>query len=67
MDGRRNRKDFRQLGFDREKGRERHVITSLELDAHRQEDFNKKLQAKYRKIEANEVRFEKYCVRMQII
>ena len=41
------------------KGRERHVITSLELDAHRQEDFNKKLQAKYRKIEANEVRFEK--------
>lgn len=41
------------------KGRERHVITSLELDAHRQEEFNHKLQQKYRKIEANEVRFEK--------
>lgn len=39
--------------------RERHVITSLELEAHRQEVFNEKLQYKYRKIEENEVRFEK--------
>ena len=39
--------------------RERHVITSLELDSGRQEVFNHKLQAKYRTIEENEVRFEK--------
>lgn len=43
----------------KKKNRDGHVITSLELDAHRQETFNEKLQAKYRKIEANEVRFEK--------
>lgn len=41
------------------KARERHIVTSLELDAHRQEEFNHKLQAKYRKIEESEVRFEK--------
>lgn len=41
------------------KNREHHIITSLELDAHRQEVFNEKLQYKYRKIEENEVRFEK--------
>ena len=41
------------------KNRPRHVITSLELEAHRQEVFNEKLQRKYREIEANEVRFEK--------
>ena len=40
------------------KNRERHVITSLELEAHRQEVFNEKLQRKYREIEANEVRYE---------
>jgi len=39
--------------------RERHIITSLELDSSRQEVFNHKLQAKYRTIEENEVRFEK--------
>lgn len=39
--------------------RERHVLTSLELDSYRQEVFNHKLQAKYRTIEENEVRFEK--------
>lgn len=39
--------------------RERHVATSLELDSARQEIFNHKLQAKYRSIEENEVRFEK--------
>ena len=44
------------------KKRERHVITSLELEAHRQEVFNEKLQRKYREIEANEVRYEAlYC------
>ena len=44
------------------KNRERHVVTSLELEAHRQEVFNEKLQRKYREIEANEVRYEAlYC------
>ena len=41
------------------RGRTRHVSTSLELDAHRQEDFNLKLQKKYREMEEKEVRFEK--------
>ncbi len=41
------------------KGRAHNIVTSLELDAHRQEEFNHKLQLKYRKIEENEVRFEK--------
>ena len=44
------------------KNRERHVVTSLELDPHRQEVFNLKLQKKYREIETNEVRYEAlYC------
>ncbi|MDD4848575.1 MAG: 3-methyl-2-oxobutanoate dehydrogenase subunit VorB [Bacteroidales bacterium] len=34
------------------------IITSLDLDSSRQEKFNEKLQAKYREIEKNEVRFE---------
>ncbi|MDR1055957.1 MAG: 3-methyl-2-oxobutanoate dehydrogenase subunit VorB [Prevotellaceae bacterium] len=34
------------------------LITSLDLDAARQEKFNQKLQAKYREIEKNEVRVE---------
>lgn len=38
--------------------RHRNVVTSLELDAHRQEIFNEKLQRKYREIENNEVRYE---------
>ena len=38
------------------------MVTSLELEAHRQEVFNEKLQRKYREIEANEVRYEAlYC------
>lgn len=41
------------------KGRERHIMTSLELDAHRQEDFNHKLLYKYQKLKENDVRFEK--------
>ncbi len=43
----------------KKKNRNRHIATSLELDAHRQEVFNEKLQRKYREIEQNEVRFEK--------
>lgn len=41
------------------KNRKRNVATSLELDAHRQEEFNLKLQRKYRELEEKEVRFEK--------
>lgn len=41
------------------KNRKKHVITSLELDAHRQEEFNLKLQRKYREMEEKEVRYEK--------
>ena len=39
--------------------RERNIITSLELKSERQEKHNDKLQAKYREIEKNEVRYEK--------
>ncbi len=39
--------------------RGRSIITSLELDPNRQEQFNLKLQKKYREIEAKEVRYEK--------
>jgi 2-oxoglutarate/2-oxoacid ferredoxin oxidoreductase subunit alpha len=39
-------------------GRERNIITSLDLDSAQQEKFNLKLQAKYRKMEEDEVRFE---------
>ena len=38
--------------------RERNIITSLELDPARQEKHNLKLQAKYRKMEEQEVRYE---------
>jgi 2-oxoglutarate ferredoxin oxidoreductase subunit alpha len=38
--------------------RERNIITSLNLDSQVQENHNRKLQKKYREIEANEVRFE---------
>ena len=38
--------------------RERNVITSLDLDPNRQEKHNHKLQAKYRKIEEQETRYE---------
>lgn len=38
--------------------RERNIITSLELDPYKQEKVNQRLQAKYRKCEAEEVRFE---------
>ncbi len=38
--------------------RERNIITSLDLDSNKQELFNHKLQAKYKVIQENEVRFE---------
>ncbi|MDR2027857.1 MAG: 3-methyl-2-oxobutanoate dehydrogenase subunit VorB [Prevotellaceae bacterium] len=38
--------------------RKRNIITSLDLDPHRQEVFNMKLQSKYREIERSEVRCE---------
>ncbi len=38
--------------------RERNYITSLYIQPERMEEHNKKLQAKYRKIEENEVRFQ---------
>jgi 2-oxoglutarate ferredoxin oxidoreductase subunit alpha len=38
--------------------RERNIITSLDLDPNKQEQFNHKLQAKYKEVEKNEVRFE---------
>ncbi|MCF8228620.1 MAG: 3-methyl-2-oxobutanoate dehydrogenase subunit VorB [Bacteroidales bacterium] len=42
------------------KGRERNIITSLDLDPARQEQHNHKLQKKYRQMEEEEVRFEKF-------
>lgn len=39
--------------------RAHNTITSLDLDAYRQEQFNHKLQRKYKEIEEKEVRFEK--------
>ena len=38
--------------------RNHNIITSLELDSARQEVFNHKLQAKYREMEKNEVRYD---------
>ncbi len=38
--------------------RERNIITSLQLQPQNQEEHNHKLQAKYREMEKNEVRFE---------
>jgi 2-oxoglutarate/2-oxoacid ferredoxin oxidoreductase subunit alpha len=40
--------------------RERNIITSLDLDPHRQEIFNEKLLKKYNEIRENEVRFEEF-------
>jgi 2-oxoglutarate ferredoxin oxidoreductase subunit alpha len=41
-------------------GRQRNIITSLDLDSNGQEEFNLKLQAKYNVIRENEVRFEEF-------
>lgn len=38
--------------------RTRNIVTSVELDSLKQEEFNKKLQRKYRTIEREEVRYE---------
>jgi len=43
----------------RPEGKERNIITSLELDPYKQEEHNKKLQAKYKQMCEEEVRFEK--------
>jgi len=40
------------------KGKERRILTSLDLDPHKLEKHNFHLQAKYRTIEADEVRYE---------
>jgi len=40
------------------KNRERNIITSLDLDSSKQEQFNYHLQRKYKEIEENEVRYE---------
>lgn len=40
-------------------GREHNVVTSLDLVPERQEKFNQKLCAKYKEVEANEVKYEK--------
>ena len=40
--------------------REANIITSLELDPYRQEDFNYKIFEKYARCEAEEVRYEEY-------
>ncbi len=42
----------------RKKGTERTIITSLALQAHKMEEHNLHLQAKYQKIRENEVRYE---------
>lgn len=42
------------------KGRRPNIITSLELDPARMEENNLRFQAKYRKIEENEVRYEEF-------
>lgn len=42
----------------KKKGTHRRIITSLDLQAHEMEEHNHHLQAKYRQIEDNEVRYE---------
>ena len=44
----------------KKKGRERNIITSLELKPERQEAHNHHLQDKYKKIAENEIRFETF-------
>jgi len=42
------------------KNRDRHIITSVELESEKMENHNHNLQAKYRTIERDEVRFEEF-------
>lgn len=44
----------------RKSGRKPNIITSLELDPARMEENNLRFQAKYKQIEANEMRYEEY-------
>ena len=44
--------------FGKTEDRERNIITSLELQSEKMELINQRLQAKYRRMEENEVRFE---------
>ena len=44
----------------RHNGRERNIITSLDLDPARQERHNEALQRKYKEVEEKEVRYEKF-------
>ncbi|MFN8254756.1 MAG: 3-methyl-2-oxobutanoate dehydrogenase subunit VorB [Bacteroidales bacterium] len=46
--------------FGKSENRERNIVTSLSLESEIQEKHNFKLQAKYREIEENELRFEEY-------
>jgi 2-oxoglutarate ferredoxin oxidoreductase subunit alpha len=43
----------------KKENRDRNISTSLDLDSAKQEVFNHKLQAKYRAVEENDVRYEK--------
>lgn len=42
------------------KNRKANTVTSLDLDPHLQEEFNYKLEKKYKAVEENEVRFQEY-------
>jgi 2-oxoglutarate ferredoxin oxidoreductase subunit alpha len=42
-------------------GRPKNVISSIHLEPEDEEDFNRKLQARFREIEANEVRYREYA------
>ena len=63
MKPRRTDEEVRQQGpwaLTGKKGRDRNIITSLALDPHVQEQKNIKLQAKYKEIQENEVRYSTY-------
>jgi 2-oxoglutarate ferredoxin oxidoreductase subunit alpha len=52
------RKKYPWATTGKTKDRERNIITSLELDSAKMEEFNQKLVRKYQEIEENEVRYE---------
>ncbi len=54
------------MGLYRKKGRNRHVSTSLEPDSELMEQNNWRFQAKYRKIEENEVEYEMRRIAMML-
>ena len=53
------RKNTPWATFGKPDYRKHNIITSLELDPAKQEKVNLRIQAKYREVEANEVRYEK--------